>query len=209
MPTNTPQARYWLLTIPENDYTPSLPNDANYIRGQLESGETTSYRHWQILVAFKKKKRLAGVKSIFGTTCHAEPGRSNAARKYVWKEDTRINGTQFEYGHFATQRNCPEDWEKIWDACKCGRTMDIPADIRVKHYRTIKQIEKDFLTPIGMEREIIVFWGDAGTGKSRRAWEEAGLGAYPKDPCTKVCCSSNSPSHTLTIPTVLGRLRWP
>lgn len=36
-----------------------------------------------------------------------------------------------------------------------------------------------------MERTISVFWGRTGTGKSKRAWEEAGLDAYPKDPRTK------------------------
>jgi len=33
-----------------------------------------------------------------------------------------------------------------------------------------------------------VFWGRSGSGKSRRAWEEAGLDAYPKDPRTKFWC---------------------
>jgi len=55
----------------------------------------------------------------------------------------------------------------------------------LQHYRTIKQIEKDHLRPIATEREVYVFWGAPGTGKSRRAWEEASLTAYPKDPCTK------------------------
>jgi hypothetical protein len=30
-----------------------------------------------------------------------------------------------------------------------------------------------------------VYWGHTGTGKSRRAWDEAGIGAYPKDPRSK------------------------
>lgn len=30
-----------------------------------------------------------------------------------------------------------------------------------------------------------MYWGVTGAGKSRRAWDEAGLNAYPKDPRTK------------------------
>lgn len=36
-----------------------------------------------------------------------------------------------------------------------------------------------------MERSVNVFWGRTGLGKSRRAWAEAGLDAYPKDPRSK------------------------
>jgi len=32
---------------------------------------------------------------------------------------------------------------------------------------------------------VVVYWGRSGTGKSRKAWEEAGFDAYPKDPNTK------------------------
>lgn len=36
-----------------------------------------------------------------------------------------------------------------------------------------------------IQRTIFVFWGKTGVGKSRRAWDEASLEAYPKDPRTK------------------------
>lgn len=32
---------------------------------------------------------------------------------------------------------------------------------------------------------MLLFWGRTGSGKSRRAWQEAGWDAYPKDPRTK------------------------
>jgi len=35
---------------------------------------------------------------------------------------------------------------------------------------------------------VWVFWGPTGTGKSRRAWVEAGMDAYSKDPRSKFWC---------------------
>lgn len=179
------QGRYFLLTIPHHFFTPYLPNDCQYIRGQLERGEGTGYLHWQILVAFKTKVRFCVVKRIFGEECHVELSRSSAANEYVWKQETRVEGTQFELGKLAFKRNVAKDWDAVWESAKKGKLDEVPADLRVAHYRTLKQIEKDFLQPLAVERQVFVFWGAPGTGKSRRAWEEAGLDAYPKDPCTK------------------------
>lgn len=180
------QGRYFLLTIPHHHFVPYLPNGVSYIKGQLEQGAgETAYLHWQLLVAFPKKIRPLGVKAIFGDQCHVELSRSSAANDYVWKEETRVAGTQFELGKLAIKRNAAADWEQVWDAAKRGRVEEIPADIRIRNYSALRRIEKDFLQPVAVVREVFVFWGAPGTGKSRRAWEEAGLDAYPKDPCTK------------------------
>jgi len=184
------QGRYWLLTIPKEDYDPNTnpdkhTNGVQYIRGQLEKGDETGFLHWQVLVAFKSKVRLARVKTLFGTSAHCELTRSKAADDYVWKEDTAVADTRFESGKRATKRNCSTDWDDIWDSAKAGNIMDIDASIRVTHYKTLRNIEKDFLKPIAIERSVNVYWGITGTGKSRRAWDEAGLDAFPKDPRTK------------------------
>lgn len=88
------QARFWLLTIPHADFLPYKPPTVSYIRGQLERGGRTGYEHWQLCVAFNTKYRLRHVKQIFGESCHAEPSRSEAARQYVWKDDTAIRETR-------------------------------------------------------------------------------------------------------------------
>lgn len=179
------KARYWLLTIPHEHFLPYLPNGLAYIRGQLERGAGTGYLHWQLLAVFTKQQRLAAVKRIFGDACHAEPSRSDAADDYVWKEDTRVAGTQFELGTKPFHRNSAVDWAAVKDLAKRGRLDDIPDQVFVQNYRTLRTISSDYSAPVAMQRVVTVLWGPTGVGKSRRAWEQAGLDAYPKCPLSK------------------------
>lgn len=197
MPSITSQARYWLLTIPHADFLPYLPKDVAYCKGQLERGNDTGYLHWQVLVTFKRKLRLGGLKAVFGNSVHAEPTRSDAANDYVWKEDTRVEGTQFELGSLPKCRGDSKDWDAIKDAAIGGRLDDIPADVYVRNYNALKRIVTDNLKPIATVREIFVYWGPTGTGKSRRAWAEAGLEAYPKDPRSKFWDGYRSHKHVV------------
>lgn len=142
------------------------------------------YLHWQIVVAFKAKQRLRTVRNTFGPW-HAEPTRSQLAEEYVWKDATSIAGTRFELGKKSFKRNCTQDWETIREAAKRGELDNIQADLYVRHYGNLRRINQDNLTPVAMEREVYVYWGATGVGKSRRAWNEAGIDAYPKDPRSK------------------------
>lgn len=192
-----PQARYWLLTIPHHLFVPYLPPGVRYIRGQLESGDTTGYLHWQLVAYFTDKIRLTGVKQLFGEGIHAEPSQSNAVEEYVWKEDTRVAGTQFELGERSFKRNKSEDWERIRDLARRGTLDDIPPDVYCRYYGNLRRIASDNSRPVGIVREVIVFWGVTGSGKSRRAWDEAGEGAYPKDPRTKFWDGYRSQEHVV------------
>lgn len=194
---STDKARYWILTIPHNGYTPWRPSGICYIRGQLERGDTTGYLHWQLLVVCSQQTRRAGICKIFGTGIHADPTRSSAANDYVWKEETRVEGTQFELGELPVSRGRDKDWAGIKEAAKSGRLDDIPADVYIRNYSALVKIRTDNLQPAALEREVCVFWGPTGTGKSRRAWSEAGLQAYPKDPCSKFWCGYRDQAHVV------------
>jgi len=86
------------------------------------------------------------------------------------------------------QRNSKKDWDAIWNSAVVGDLESIPASVRVQSYRTLRSICSDHQRPIGMVRTCHVFWGPTGTGKSRAAWDAAGVDAYPKDPRTKFWC---------------------
>lgn len=179
------KARHWLLTIPHHEFMPFLPTGVVYLRGQLEQGNSTGYLHWQLLASFASQQRLAAVKRIFGPNCHAEPSRSDAADQYVWKEETRIANTQFELGRKPFRRNNGEDWGRILEDAKRGKLDDIPPDVVIRHYRALRCISADYAEPTAIVKTVNVLWGPTGVGKSRRAWEQAGIDAYPKCPMSK------------------------
>lgn len=176
-----------MATIPQHLFVPHLKSGCVYIGGQLERGEQNGYLHWQLQIVFQRKVRLGRLKELFGDDAgtHFELTKSEAAREYVFKEDTRVDGTQFELGKYPFNRNSKKDWDDIWKSAKEGDMEKIPADIRVRCYSNLKKIEKDNMRPEPITRACRVYYGATGMGKSRRAWDEASLMAYPKDPCTK------------------------
>lgn len=179
----SPQAKYWVLTIPHAYYVPYKPPGVQWIRGQLEQGES-GYLHWQLALELERKRRLSFVRGLFGQF-HCEQSRSAAVDDYVWKEDTRVDGTQFELGQKTLQRNSCKDWKVIKGMAVSGRLNEIDEDVYIRYYGNLKRIAVDNAQPVGIEREVQVWWGKTGVGKSRRAWELAGMDAYPKDPNTK------------------------
>lgn len=161
-----------------------LPDGTTYLAGQQEIG-AGGFHHWQVVVCFNKNQRMAGAKSFFCREAHVEPTRSAAAYDYVFKEDTRVEGTQFKLGERPMQRNSPTDWDHVWESAKVGALEQVASDVRIRCYNQLKRIRQDHVKPVSMERRAFFFTGPTATGKSRRAWDEAGLEAYSKNSRTK------------------------
>jgi len=124
-------ARYWIGTCYCDACPAQLPPDCCWIRGQQEECPTTTRLHWQMFAAFTKPQRLAGVRSKL-CGCHWEPSKSQAAECYVWKEDTRVDGTQFELGGKPLKRNSAADWGQVLSSVKGGNLEDVPPDIYIR-----------------------------------------------------------------------------
>lgn len=180
-----PQGKYWLLTIPHQHFVPYLPPGVTYIRGQLETGAENGFLHWQVLACFNNRVRLSAVKHVFGEQAHCELSRSEAANLYVWKEETRVAGTQFELGALPLNRNNPDDWKRVKQLAKEGKLEDIPEDIYIRFYRTLKTIKRDFMVAPANLENVCGVWihGPPGVGKSHKARQDY-PNAYLK-PCNK------------------------
>jgi len=125
------QGVYWIATITENAWSPSLPPGVAYCRGQLERGEG-GFQHWQVLFVFDTKQSLTSVKTLLPREGHYELSRSSASDSYVWKEETRV-GEPFEFGSKPIKRNSKVDWDKIWSLAISGSIIEIPASIRIQN----------------------------------------------------------------------------
>lgn len=80
------------------------------LRGQRERGDG-GFEHYQFVVSLLKPQRRSWLLHRFGAGGHWEPTRSDAARAYCWKADTRIPESQFAYGAQLMRRSNATDWK--------------------------------------------------------------------------------------------------
>jgi len=191
------QGNLWIGTIAAaSGWEPALPAGVTYLKGQLEEGEG-GFRHYQVFVITSSKQSVHGIRRLFEPVSgHWELTRSTAAEEYVWKETTRV-GEQFEFGSKPVKRNSAADWEKVKSLAIAGNILEIPADIFVRYYRSLTSIASDNSAPVSIIRSATVYWGRTGSGKSRRAWDEAGDLSYSKDPRTKFWCGYRSQKNVV------------
>lgn len=177
------QGIFWILTIPHYQFTPYLPPGVAYSKGQLERGES-GYLHWQLIIHLERKQSLTGVRKLYGDV-HAELTNSKSAEDYVHKDETCVDvSTRFELGRRKLRRNDKRDWDLIRQLAHQGDFSKVDSDVYIRYYFALQRIARDNLRPVEMVRRAFVFWGDTGTGKTRKCWDLA-KNAYPKDPCTK------------------------
>lgn len=156
-----------------------------YAVWQVEKCPTTDRLHYQAYVEFKKPMSMRATKVIFGNHVHVEPrrGTPTEARMYCMKEETRVEDP-VEYGE--------------WTEAKQGRRSDLEAAcaivkehgvkrvaeempaVYVRSFRGLQQLEMVLKGKRDWVMEVHVYWGDSGSGKSRKAFEE-NPDAYFKD----------------------------
>ncbi len=133
--------------------------------------------HLQGYVYFKSAKTMTAIKRLFGDRLHLEVAKGNSQQNFEYcskggdfQEIGVRPATQAEKGDKEKRR-----YEDAWEAAKTGCIEDIDADIRVRHYNTLKRIKLDTVAERPLEDTEVAhewYYGGTGTGKSRKAREE-------------------------------------
>lgn len=172
----------------EDDLEKLLTLDAQYVIAGKELAPETGTPHLQGYISFHTKKSLKQVKEIY-PRAHWEIAKGDSLENYAYcsKGGDFIERGVRPLGKHEKRKARGDGakalWEEVWSSAKEGRIEDISAEIRFKHYRTIKTISGDYLArPPDLEDGPCGIWihGPAGVGKSRLA-RELDPDLYPKD----------------------------
>ncbi len=157
-----------------------------------EVGKNEGTPHTHVYVVFSSGVRFSTLLKHFeGAHFEMCKGNSQQNRDYVFKEgkykgtekeETRIEGTQFEWGEMPVERQgCRNDLSDVLDMIQSGfsdydiilQQPDMMLNLsNIAQTRQIIQTEKFKNT--FRKLEVVYIWGSTGTGKTRHVMEKYG-----------------------------------
>lgn len=184
-------ARAFCATIFENemdrmmDLHPGqgrIPEWVRYGIGQLEVAPTTMRRHWQCYFELTTPKTLRQMKTIFGEGHYEKRhGTRDQAKAYCQKEESRVTPVKnFEFGNWeAGGQGTRTELKEIGELVLAGASAH---DCLVHDPATFMKFHGGICKAVGLRAQasapkwrqvaVDIFWGETGTGKTRRAVEE-------------------------------------
>lgn len=182
-------ARNWVGTLQLEDETLDAGNWFNrlladgvikFAVGQIERGHETEHAHLQFYVQLAKKARLNQLKKLIDDKAHWEVARGTAKQciDYCTKEDTRVAGP-WTVGEPSTQGQRTE-LEKAADMILEKNSMlEVAMECKSSYIRYHRGLQafKNLVhgsKPRDLKEngpEVWIFWGDSGSGKTKRAFE--------------------------------------
>lgn len=180
------QLRAWCWTLfveDEKDYSGLLSDQdgLRYAVWQLEMSPSTQRLHLQGYAEFKSPTRISTLKRLLGESvhCEARKGTRDQAIQYCRKDESRVLGPWSVGCYDSVQQGKRTDLDRVADRILSGDSLyDVIEDHPVQYIRYRRGIEA--LVAHRMQRRadewrevtVCVYWGDTGTGKTRKAIDE-------------------------------------
>nr|QXP08343.1 MAG: replication associated protein [Arizlama virus] len=165
--TTDSRSRNWCFTL--NNYTDEdidkLVNSSyKYLIIGKEVAPTTNTPHLQGFIIFPNARRLSTLKADYNKTTHWEIARGTPEQN-------------IEYCSKSGGEKNKEKWALAKANAKLGLLDEVPDDIFIMHYSTIKAIAKDYMTkPLDLPPGKYSYWY---YGKTRRGKTHAALEDFP------------------------------
>lgn len=156
------------------DLIESMSDDANYIIYGREKAPSTGQLHFQGYVQFETKKRLTQMRQYIAQ-CHFEIARGSDQDNYDYcskeGEFVEIGARRDTTGGKRGRDEEQARWKKARLAACENKLDDVPDDIFVRCYSSIKSISKDYMKVPPDTDGVCGLWiyGPPGVGKSRKA----------------------------------------
>ncbi|MEY2914668.1 MAG: Circoviridae 2 [Cyanobacteriota bacterium] len=180
------RGKHWVFTI--NNYA---EDDIVRLKGDLGGADwvifqgeisSTGTKHLQGAVSFGKPKRLSQVREICGSRGHYElrKGTADQAASYCRKSESYDPTVErYERGTRPSSQGSRSDLVRLADRVQAGANeaelfADFPG-LYFRYGRGIREAIRICSKPRDFKSEVYWYWGPTGTGKSRRAFEEAPL----------------------------------
>lgn len=172
-------SRRYCFTIYDLDCAPTLVGDVRYIQWQLELCPKTERKHYQGWCQLKSPHRGSYIQKKWGCKFHFEKmgGSDDENAIYCSKDNTKLDGP-WELGKRVKQgQRCDiEDMiADIKDNKKDIYIVENHGPTFLKYSRGAEKIKSIYQRQDKTFRnvQVEVLWGDAGSGKTRRAVESS------------------------------------
>jgi len=173
------RSKHWLFTwnnYSDDDFDGLVVVDCVYLVAGREVAPETGTPHIQGYIVMAGLKSLKQMKTVLGSQVHWEAARGNAEQNFVYCSK---EGDFVEYG---VRPACPgrkkgeqaERWAVALEQAKAGLPQEDP-QIEFVHGKLVKWHRAEALMKRGLQDtdgQMLWYWGDSGTGKSRKAREE-------------------------------------
>lgn len=152
--------------------------ECRYVCYGKEVAPETGTPHLQGFISFRNAKVLSAVRRLLpGVHLSVARGTAEQNRTYCSKD-----GDFFERGDLPqspSEQGAVERarWDLAWTNAKTGNFEDIPADIRIRCYTSLRRIRADYMPrPVCLTTTCgIWLFGESGSGKTRTV-----LNSYPE-----------------------------